>query len=62
MQGLNPLLTVSKAFDSLALSLDPPPDSRTLKSQDERQGRASGRLQNNGELGEYQFVLPALGF
>ena len=35
MQGLNPLVIVSKGFDSLALSLDQPPDPRTLKSQDD---------------------------
>lgn len=35
MQGLNPLVIVSKAFDSLSLSLDQPPDPRTLKSQDD---------------------------
>lgn len=33
MQGLSPLLIVGKAFDSLALSLDPPPTKG--KSQDE---------------------------
>jgi hypothetical protein len=35
MQGLNPLVIVSKAFDSLSLSLDQPPHPRTLKSQDD---------------------------
>jgi len=35
MQGLNPLVIVSTGFDSLALSLDQPPDPRTLKTPDE---------------------------
>ena len=35
MQGLNPLAIVSKGLNGLALSLDQPPDPRTLKSQDE---------------------------
>jgi len=36
MQGLNPLVMVSKGFDSLNLSLSQPPDPRTLNTQDER--------------------------
>ena len=36
MQGLNPLVIVSKAFDSLSLSLDPPPDPSTLTTPDTR--------------------------
>jgi len=36
MQGLNPLVMVSKGFDSLNLSLSQPPDPRTLKTPDER--------------------------
>ena len=36
MQGLNPLVMVSKGFDSLNLSLSQPPDPRTLNTPDER--------------------------
>jgi hypothetical protein len=36
MQGLNPLVMVSKGFDGLVLSLRQPPDPRTLKTPDER--------------------------
>jgi len=36
MQGLNPLVIVSKCFDGLTLSLGQPPDPRTLKTPDER--------------------------
>ena len=36
MQGLNPIVTVSKGFDSLDLSLSQPPDPRTLNTPDER--------------------------
>jgi hypothetical protein len=36
MQGLNPLVIVSKGLDSLALSLGQPPNPTTLKTPDER--------------------------